>query len=148
MLTNRASFSPGDDCLNEIIDLIKASKKYLDICVFTISDNRITDELVQAFDRGVNVRIISDNEKMNDEGSDIRYLSEKGLPVKIDMSSYHMHHKFMIVDESMVLTGSYNWTRAAASYNQENIVVIEDNNLAMIFCGIFLDLWETCEKIS
>lgn len=142
MTIHKASFSPGEDCLNDIIDLIRSSEKYLDICVFTISDNRIADELVKAFDRGVDVRVISDNEKMFDEGSDIQYLWDKGLSVKIDTSPYHMHHKFMIVDEGKVLTGSYNWTKSAANYNQENTVIIESKELSNFFIDVFTDLWE------
>lgn len=140
----KTSFSPGEDCLNDIIELIQSGEKFLDVCVFTISDNRIADELVKAFDRGVDVRIISDNEKMNDIGSDIQYLWDKGLSVKIDMSPYHMHHKFMIVDEQRVITGFYNWTKSAAQYNHENTVIIESEELSRRFSDMFSELWETC----
>ena len=59
---NKVSFSPGDDCLNDIIELIQSADKYLDVCVFTISDNRISDELIKAYNSGVDIRVISDNE--------------------------------------------------------------------------------------
>ena len=63
----KVSFSPGDDCMNDIIEQIQSAAKFLDICVFTISDNRISDELIKAYNNGIEIRIISDNEKMNDD---------------------------------------------------------------------------------
>jgi cardiolipin hydrolase len=141
-LKNRVSFSPGDDCLNDIIDLMQSADKYLDICVFTISDNRITEEIVKAHNRGIEIRIISDNEKMNDIGSDIMTLAEAGINIKIDHSPNHMHHKYMIVDEIRVLTGSYNWTKSAAEYNQENIVITDIDEIVTGFIDNFSQLWE------
>lgn len=141
-MKNRVSFSPGDDCLNDIIDLMQSADKYLDICVFTISDNRITEEIVKAHNRGIEIRIISDNEKMNDIGSDIMTLAEAGINIKIDHSPNHMHHKYMIVDEIRVLTGSYNWTKSAAEYNQENIVITDIDEIVTGFIDNFSQLWE------
>ncbi len=139
----KVSFSPGDDCMNDIIEQIHSASKFLDICVFTISDNRISDELIKAYNNGIEIRIISDNEKMNDDGSDIRYLFESGIQIKIDHSPNHMHHKYMIVDEIRVLTGSYNWTRSAAQYNQENIVITDNDDIVTGFMDNFSQLWET-----
>jgi cardiolipin hydrolase len=141
-LKNRVSFSPGDDCLNDIIDLLQSADKYLDICVFTISDNRISEEILKAYTRGIEIRIISDNEKMNDDGSDIKFLANAGINIKIDHSPNHMHHKYMIVDEIRVLTGSYNWTKSAADYNQEDIVITDIDEIVTGFIDNFSQLWE------
>lgn len=113
-------FSPGDTCVKHINELIESAISELDICVFTISDDRISRALVKAMKNEVSIRIISDNTKMYDEGSDIENLAKVGIPVKIDTTDNHMHHKFMVIDQKIVLTGSYNWTRSAALYNQEN----------------------------
>ena len=147
-MNNKASFSPGEDCLNDIIEMIQSAKEFLDVCVFTISDNRISDELIKAYNKGVSVRIISDNDKMNDLGSDIRSLVSNGIPVKIDNSPNFMHHKFMIVDELTILTGSYNWTRSAAQYNQENTIIVDSDEIVSNFIDAFSQLWETCDLVS
>ena len=141
-MKNKVSFSPGEDCLNDIVELMQSADKYLDICVFTISDNRISDEIIRAFNRGIEIRIISDNEKMNDDGSDIKMLSTTGISIKIDHSPSHMHHKYMIVDEISVLTGSYNWTKSAAEYNQENIIITDNDEIVTGFIDNFTQLWE------
>jgi cardiolipin hydrolase len=56
-----------------------------------------------------------------------------------------MHHKFAIFDRTYLVTGSYNWTRSAASYNEENIVVSDDRRLVSAFSGTFEKLWEKFE---
>ena len=144
----KVSFSPSEDCLNDIIEQIQSASKFLDVCVFTISDNRISDELIKAYNNGIEIRIISDNEKMNDDGSDIKNLASVGIPIKIDQSPSHMHHKYMIIDELKVLTGSYNWTKAAAQYNQENIVITDNDDIVTGFIDNFSQLWESCVIIE
>jgi len=138
-------FSPGEDCVNHIVELIESSINQLDICVFTISDDRISRAIVDAMKNDVNVRIISDNDKTKDLGSDIKDLCNVGISVRIDNTPNHMHHKFMVVDQKIVLTGSYNWTRSAANYNQENVISVEDDYVVSKFSSEFNRLWEVCD---
>ncbi len=145
-MENQVYFSPGEDCVNHIIDLIKEAYNHLDICVFTISDDRITRAIVDAMKNGVEVRIISDNFKVEDTGSDIEDLSRVGIPVKLDTTDNHMHHKFCVVDKKILLTGSYNWTRSAALYNQENVISTDDELVVEKFLSEFEKLWLTCEE--
>ncbi len=134
-------FSPGSECKSAIIKSISQAQKSLDICVFTISDNEISNKIIEAHRRKVTVRIISDNEKLLDKGSDIQMLSDAGIPVKIDNTSNHMHHKFVIIDNKSVLTGSYNWTRSAELYNHENVIVIDNQANTLLFKNEFEKLW-------
>ena len=89
------------------------------ICVFTITDDRITDNIIDAHGRGVQVRVISDNDKAHDRGSDLSRLRRHGLPVAFDKTPDHMHHKFAVFDSKLLVSGSYNWTRSAADRNEE-----------------------------
>jgi cardiolipin hydrolase len=136
------AFSPGDDCVNTIIGQLSSARSYVDICVFTITDNRITSAIREAHRRGIRLRIITDNEKMFDEGSDIEGLEALGIPIRVDMTEYHMHHKFALFDGTTLLTGSYNWTRGAAEFNEENLVVTNESRLVQKFAQVFEQLWE------
>ena len=136
------AFSPGPSCKQCIISTLREARTILNICVFTISDDFIKDTIKSAFDRGVEVRIITDNYKVSDEGSDIEELSLHGIPVRVDESENHMHHKFMVADDQITITGSYNWTRSAERYNQENIVWVKDPMFAKPFNQEFEKLWE------
>lgn len=137
-----ASFSPGETCVNTITGQIQSARSTVDICVFTITDNRITAAIREAHRRGIQVRVITDNEKMLDEGSDIETLASDGVPIRLDVSDYHMHHKFALFDKRTVLTGSYNWTRGAAVYNEENLVVTNEPKVVRQFSEVFEALWK------
>ena len=136
------TMSPGEDCLNTIVRLLRWCKRSADICVFTITDNRISEAIVACAKRGVRVRVISDNDKSDDTGSDVTRLDKLGIDVRLDRSEHHMHHKFAIFDEEKALTGSYNWTRSAAAHNRENILVSDDPRAIESFHREFERLWK------
>jgi phosphatidylserine/phosphatidylglycerophosphate/cardiolipin synthase-like enzyme len=137
-----AHFSPGDACVERIVGLLGAARRSADICVFTITDDRISRAVAAAHKRGVRVRIVTDNEKAYDLGSDIQQLARAGVPVAVDTSPYHMHHKFAIYDGRILLTGSYNWTRGAAEQNEENLVVTDEPRLIAEYSREFERLWD------
>lgn len=141
-------FSPQNKCSETIKDFLDKAKNSIQICVFTISDNSITKQIVQCFERGVNIKIITDNDKQYDRGSDISYLAGKGIDIKVDMTRHHMHHKFAIVDNNALLTGSYNWTRSAEKYNQENLIITNNSEFIRIFKNEFENLWKQMTELS
>ncbi len=140
-------FSPGPDCLTAIIDRIKKAKQSILLCVYTISDDRISENLVMQHRKGVDVKIITDNNKRFDEGSDIDFLVKSGIPVKIDTSEAHMHNKFAVFDDKISITGSYNWTRSAEKYNNENILETDSKKIASAFITEFNKLWNLSQRI-
>ena len=141
-VVSSAYFSPGDTCLRRLRDLMRGCKATLDICVFTIADDRLTDAILECHARGVQVRVVSDNDKQHDSGSDIARLRDRGVPVRLDDAPYHMHHKFALVDGCVLANGSFNWTRSATRDNDENLVVSDDANLVRVFGLQFGKLWQ------
>lgn len=134
-------FSPGESCLATINSLLSSATKSIEICVFTITDNRISEAIIQAAKRGIETRVISDDDKSEDLGSDIDRLRDSGVSVRTDRSENHMHHKFAIFDRQKVLTGSYNWTRSAATRNRENLLVSNSLTAVEAYAGEFERLW-------
>jgi len=141
-------FSPGDECRMQIARLLRQAKKTIDICVFTITDDRLAAEILDAHQRGVAIRIISDDDKIHDEGSDVPRLAAAGIEACVDESEAHMHHKFAIFDRATVLTGSYNWTVAAARFNRENMMVSDDVRIVGAYQQNFDELWEVLHKLT
>lgn len=137
-----AYFSPGEDCLHRIRRFISESQRTLDICVFTITDDRIVRRLEEAHERGVDIRIISDDMKSEDLGSDLEHLSRVGIKCVYDRTPAHMHHKFAISDARKLLNGSYNWTRSACTENNENITVSNHPLALERFQNEFNSLWK------
>lgn len=138
---SEALFAPGDGPRLRIQSIIERARARVDCCVFTITDDRIARSLESAFRRGVKVRILTDDDKSRDRGSDIRRLGRAGIPIRFDQTDAHMHHKFALVDGEVLLTGSYNWTRSAASSNQENVLFTDDARAVRAFQGEFDRLW-------
>lgn len=141
-VVSSAYFSPGDACLRRLGDLMRGCKATLDICVFTIADDRLTDAILECHARGVQVRVVSDNDKQHDSGSDIQRLLDHGVAVRLDDAPYHMHHKFALFDGRLLANGSFNWTRSATTNNDENLVVTDDANLVRVFGLQFEKLWQ------
>ncbi len=137
-----AFFSPGEECRDTIIQQINSAITRLKICVFTISDDSITHAIVAAHKKGREIKVITDNDKSLDMGSDVERLAKEGIMVKIDNTSNHMHHKFMVVDDRNVITGSYNWTQSAARYNHENILLTNEAGVVKSFLNEFDQLWK------
>lgn len=147
-LRSSVHFSPGSECATQIRNQIKYARKSVDVCVFTISDDSISNELATAHKRGVTVRIITDDEKSEDTGSDIHWLIKKGVPVKFDDNPSHMHHKFAVIDNNVVINGSFNWTRSASRYNHEDIVINNNPDIVSEFVNRFSQLWSTFKTVS
>jgi phosphatidylserine/phosphatidylglycerophosphate/cardiolipin synthase-like enzyme len=142
---DQAFFSPGEACLSQIVHRFHAAKQRVDVCVFTITDDRISRAILAAHQRGVKIRIITDDDKANDPGSDVDQLRQAGIPLKMDKTPYHMHHKFAIFDQTRLINGSYNWTRGAAEFNEENILDTSDPTIIKLFQKEFDSLWEKLE---
>jgi phosphatidylserine/phosphatidylglycerophosphate/cardiolipin synthase-like enzyme len=138
-----AHFTPGDGPLNAIIQQIQKARGSIDVCVYTVTDDRISRALLDAHRNGVRLRVVGDDDKALDAGSDMERLSAAGIPVRLDRSEAHMHHKFAVFDRLRLVTGSYNWTRSAAEHNHENVLVSDDARLVQPFSRAFDALWDT-----
>ncbi|KYO30780.1 mitochondrial cardiolipin hydrolase [Alligator mississippiensis] len=73
------------------------------------------------------------------EGSHMR---KGGIQVRHDQESGYMHHKFAIVDQKMLITGSLNWTTQAIQSNRENVLIVEDAEYVKPFLAEFERIWE------
>ncbi|MBY0292912.1 MAG: phospholipase D family protein [Alphaproteobacteria bacterium] len=126
-------FSPEGHCTNHIITAIEDAKASIFVMSYAFTSLPIAQALVEAFERGVNVKVLIDKSQLNGKYSQLSFLSQKGIPLFIDPAIGIAHNKTMIIDDRFVLTGSFNWTAAAESRNAENILFIEDPSLAQTY---------------
>ena len=137
-------FFPNPENEIKVVNMLRSCKKTLDIAIFTFTRDSLCKAVKEAFDRKIKVRIIADDVCSNMWGSDIRVLAAYGIEIKTDDSiKYHMHHKFAVLDESVVITGSFNWTAQAIKYNQENIFFYENKTIAQQYTEEFNKLWNS-----
>ncbi|HEX4613949.1 MAG TPA: phospholipase D-like domain-containing protein, partial [Urbifossiella sp.] len=143
-------FAPGDACWRHLVHRIAQTRRTMDLCVFTITDDRVSHPILDAHRRGVKIRIVTDDDKARDPGSDVVKFQAAGIPVKFDDVhgpatsglSGHMHHKFAVFDDTRLVNGSYNWTRGAAEANYENLTESVDPKLVAAFSAEFERLWK------
>ena len=140
---NKVFFSPGNEIKNEIKLLLNEAEESVDLCIFTITDNELSRRIKACQKRGITVRIITDDEKTMDNGSEICKLKNAGIPIKIDHSKYHMHNKFGIIDNKITITGSFNWTYTATKHNQENLLATSKFEIVKQYNEEFERLWNS-----
>jgi len=134
-------FSRTMDCASIIISLIDSAQQGVLVAVFSFTSNPLADALIRAHRRGVEVRVVIEMEQANVRGSEYERLRSAGVAVRLDGNSDLMHHKFMVVDGRVVVTGSYNWSAAAEDRNDENIVVIYGEEIAALYSREFERVW-------
>lgn len=128
--------------LGVFLKYLDSSRVSCDVCVFTITDNRISRRLLDAHRyRGVTVRVITDRAQSKAVGSDISDLQAAGIEVRMNSSEFHMHHKFCILDDRVVMNGSFNWTQGACENNSENVMITNERSFLVGFREQFEAKW-------
>ena len=137
-------FFPNQDNEVLVVNMLRTCRKTLDIAIFTLTNDKIFNGIEEAFKRGVKIRIIADDECCKMLGSDVVRCSALGIDTKTDSNAKaHMHHKFAVIDNSVIVTGSFNWTVQAVKMNQENILFYENRELANQYTQEFNRLWNS-----
>jgi phosphatidylserine/phosphatidylglycerophosphate/cardiolipin synthase-like enzyme len=124
-------FSPVDDVMNKLAAYVNAAQKSVRFMAFTYTDHRLSDAMISRAKDGVKVEGVIENRGASN-GALIPLVCA-GLPVKVDGNKYTMHHKVIIIDDSMVITGSFNFTNAADTANDDNILVIHSPEIAALY---------------
>lgn len=135
-------FSPQDKSVtNAVIPLIRNAKKYIYIPTFVLTEKRVTEELIRAKNRGVDVKIIIDALNASIRHSKHNELRAGGIQVKTENYAGKMHSKSMIVDDEYTIIGSMNFSYSGENKNDENLIVIKDSNIAKFYKEFFLYQW-------
>ena len=135
-------FPPYPDSYKPIVQLYDSAQRYIHLAIYSLTKDEIANALVSAHSRGVEVKVIIDNQQAGNQYADDEMLESAGIQLRRDKISGMMHNKFCIIDDTIVYTGSYNHTQNATENNDENYIVIKDIGIAHIFETQFQKLWE------
>ena len=119
-------FSPEEDCAVPIISEIDQSKESILVQEYTFTLKAIANALINAKERGVDVKVILDKSQLYSKYSVINELFASGIPVWIDDKPKIAHDKVIIVDNQKVITGSFNLSKTAEKGNAENLLIIKE----------------------
>ncbi len=131
-------FSPDDQAANRIVELIGASQENIRFMTFSFTSDPIAAALIEAAGRGVDVAgVFEESQYYSNTGGEFDRLAAAGLNVRLDGNERNMHHKVIIIDEKIVITGSYNFSRSAEERNDENVIIVHDAGFAAEYLAEF-----------
>jgi phosphatidylserine/phosphatidylglycerophosphate/cardiolipin synthase-like enzyme len=132
-------FSPNGGAARAILEGIRSAKLTLLMQGYVLHSTRLAGALVRAHQRGVQVHILLDANAQTHYPPvpAVALLVGAGITVSLDDRHELAHDTVMILDEAVVITGSYHWTLAAENQNGENLLVIRDPQLV----GVYTENW-------
>jgi len=128
-------FTPGEACTEELVNVINHAQQTIFVQAYSFTSAPIAKAIVEAQRRGVDVKMLLDKSQVSTKYSSAVYFSNSNVPFWIDYKPAIAHNKVMIVDRHLTVTGSYNFTKAAQQKNAENMLIIDDVNLANKYLG-------------
>lgn len=135
-------FSPKGGAAEYIIKFINKTEKNLDIAVYSLTHDKIASAIIDAHNRGIKVRILTDALQAKGSYSDDEILESSGIELRRDTQPGLMHHKFAISDNLALGFGSFNWTLNAEVRNMENWNVCRLKYVIDSYQREFEKLWE------
>jgi phosphatidylserine/phosphatidylglycerophosphate/cardiolipin synthase-like enzyme len=122
----RVYFSPNGGCTDAIIGEIDQAKTEILLQAYSFTSKPIAQALIRSHKRGVKISALLDKSNRGRKYTSATFLKNMGIPVYIDDMHAIAHNKIMIIDNRVVITGSFNFTAAAEKRNAENLVIMED----------------------
>ncbi len=133
-------FCPDDWCANKVIYTLNEAKKSVYFMTFSFTHDKIADVLIKKKKEGLDVKGIIEKSQ-NNAYCEYNRLKNNSIGVIWDKNKANMHHKVFIIDESVVITGSFNPTMNADTRNDENLLVIYDSEIAKKYLNEFNKLY-------
>ncbi len=138
-------FESEGNVRKRIIELINNAKSSIDFMAFAFTDNDIAKAIRDRAQDGIKVHGVVESRNANGTGSDYEALRKAGVDVLKDGNPYMMHHKVIIIDQNIVITGSYNFTASAANKNDENVLIIHSPALAQQYTEEFKKVYRQAQ---
>jgi phosphatidylserine/phosphatidylglycerophosphate/cardiolipin synthase-like enzyme len=138
-------FSPNGGCTEAIVKEISNAKSDILVQAYSFTSTPIAKGLIDAHKRGIKVEAILDKSQRSEKYTSATFLANMKIPTYIDDRHAIAHNKVMIIDQSTVITGSFNFTKAAEEKNAENLLIIKSRELAKIYTGNWLQHKEHSE---
>lgn len=126
------------------MNAIVQAKSEIFVQAYSFTSAPIAKALVDAHKRGVHVQIVIDPSQQKGRYRSADFTAHEGIPTYIDAIHAIAHNKVMVIDNTVVITGSFNFTRAAEEKNAENLFVITSKELA----ATYTDNWSEHKKHS
>jgi phosphatidylserine/phosphatidylglycerophosphate/cardiolipin synthase-like enzyme len=132
-------FSPKGGCTEAVVRELANARQTILVQAYSFTSTSIAAALVAASRRGVRVEAVLDKSNKTGKYSAADFLVNARIPTWIDSSHAIAHNKVMVIDNSTVITGSFNFTKAAEESNAENLLILRAPQLASRYTASFLE---------
>jgi phosphatidylserine/phosphatidylglycerophosphate/cardiolipin synthase-like enzyme len=130
-------FSPEDGARAAILEQLRLAQREIVFLAFSFTDEEMGRVLLEKARAGVQVRGVFEARNAEGEGSQYSLLKRAGLDIRLDGNPRTMHHKVLVIDGQVTITGSYNFSANAARDNDENVLVLSNTDLARLYLEEF-----------
>lgn len=136
-------YAPDDAPLDRVVTLYQQAKHYIYVSVYGLTYPRAVEALVAAKKRGVDVRMLTDQERTQEvkQHSALRTLRLAGIPIRVNQHDGLMHLKQVVIDDEINTSGSMNHTTSGNRYNDERMDIITDRTTSVKAREQFLSMW-------
>jgi len=123
----------------KIINNLSKAKKDVKIAVAWFTNPTLFDVILELIDKEISIELILCDDRMNFTNPKLNFqkLIDLGVSIRVSIYPYLMHNKFCLIDSSVLINGSYNWTLRAEQFNFENIIISTDKELINDFYNYF-----------
>jgi phosphatidylserine/phosphatidylglycerophosphate/cardiolipin synthase-like enzyme len=131
-------FSPDDHVQDSLVDLIASAQDSIDFMAFSFTSDKLRDAILAQAEAGLEISGVMEADQVkSNAGTEYDPFKQAGVDVLLDGNEGQMHHKVIIIDKSIVVLGSYNFTNSAETKNDENLLVIYNKDIASQFMAEF-----------
>jgi len=140
-------FSPDDGTAQRLVALAAAAEHSIYFLAFSFTSDPLAKALLERSAAGVTIAgVFEESQVLSNIGSDYQRLLDAGIDVRLDSNPRNMHHKVLLIDQSIVVFGSYNFTNSAEARNDENTIILTDPQVAAQFEQEFQRIFQQAHR--
>ena len=140
-------FSPDDRVLNALLPVLRSAEKSIYFLAYSFTSNDLGNLVRDKAAKGLTVEGVMDEEQVaSNQGTEFDPFLQAGVDVRIDGNEGLMHHKVFIIDEKIVIFGSYNFSQSAEERNDENVIIVYNEAIAQQFMQEFQRVWKVARE--
>ena len=135
-------FTSEDPALEQaIIPVVKSATKSIRFLTFSFTDFPLAEAMIERSKNGVEVAGVFERLGSDTEAAELKTLICANVPARRDGNSNFLHHKVIVIDERIVVTGSMNYSTNAEESNDENVLIIDNAEIARLYTQEFERVW-------
>ncbi|MBI5954681.1 MAG: hypothetical protein HY865_23740 [Chloroflexi bacterium] len=141
-------FSAEDNAVGNLIAIINDAKSSIRFLAFSFTDYPLAQAMIDRSKAGVDVKGVFETFGSNGTRSELRTFWCANVPARQDGNGSFLHDKVIVIDNSIVVTGSLNFSSSADEENEENVVILDNPEIAALYLQEFDKLWSQAHDVE